>query len=1142
MQFAALAAQLQADLRADLATYDIHDRATLKSYYGTLSDLALLRSDYGTAVAYQDSIHAIEDKPGVRLTTGIVERAMAASARAPSATLDTASFRAAFRRDITTLPYARTQAELATMKSRFELLGPNIILGNVQARIEPAARSGSISRELAQALVRLRVSADRLLPVRQVLVDELGRTLAAHAVVKPDIWAARDVSLDGHTDLAPVVVGIWDTGVDVTVFPGQLFTNSGERPDNGKDDDGNGYVDDLHGIAHDIDGNRATGTLFQLSLTRAEETEYRGLVKGVLDMQAGLENADVDAFRRKVAATPPAELRSFQEKLSEYVVWSHGTHVAGIALRGNPAARMLVARNGTDEFEIPPRPPTLEQAARDAQAMRETIGYFRQHGVRVVNMSWGFGSDFFERDLEANNVGRTAEERRQLAHRIFEIGSKALHEAMADASDILFVVAAGNWDSDNKFSEFVPAAFDLPNLITAAAVDRGGDEAAFTSYGKVDVYANGYEVLSKFPGGYDIPLSGTSMAAPQVVNLAAKLLALKPALSVGELRRAIVESADEKTIGENKKIRLLNPKAAVERIGRGMTPSARPNRAAATLAFTHASVVDVEGGRVLPDQTVVISGNRIQAVGANAITRTPADARVVDATGKYLIPGLWDMHVHLVGDRVTRRNMFPLFIANGITGVRDMWGDCDSACARDEDDVNRPVPAAVVRGWKEAVSSGQLLGPRIIASSAIFEGPPPMHAGSYTIHSPEEAREKVRLAKQHGVDFIKVYAQLSRESYLAIVDEARRQGLPVAGHVPISLSAAEASDAGQRSIEHLNDLLGFASYPSCSSRSKEVLAAFSAMMQPDTSNARGGANNRAFFSLSTESFDSSRCAELFARFARNGTWRVPTLLAERNVFAALNNTDTLLARDPRLRYVDAAVRTAWLQMAANGARQPHSAEGRRLVSTFLQRDAALVGEMQRAGVPILAGTDEPNPFVIPGYALHEELGLLARSGLTPLEALRTATLNPARFLHATDSLGTVASGKVADLILLDANPLDDIRNTAKIRATVLNGRYLDRAALDSLLGQAQSFAARSSSSKGSELPDTATTAGRSRPTLRAHGPHWRATSFFAVMMRTMSHVAATLPRTRPQWRSPCHPFSPGHSYRVSPPCAAQCSS
>ena len=568
VQFAALATQLQADLRADLAAYDIQDRATLKNHLNAFSNLALLRGDYRTAVAYQDSIRAIEDKPGLRLTAGIVERAMAAAARPPSVTIDTASFRVAFRREIAAVPYAQAQAELATMKANFEGLGPNRTQSIIQGMIEPAARSGSIPRVLAQRLVALRVASDRRLPLRQVVIDELGRTLAAHSVEKADIWAARDVSLDRRAGLSPVVVGIWDTGVDVAVFPGQLFTNIGEIPDNGKDDDGNGYVDDVHGIAHDIDGNRATGTLFQLSLTSAEQTEYRSLTKGESDMRAGLENAAVDAFRRKIASTPPAELKSLREKQGEYGIWSHGTHVAGIALRGNPAARLLVAREESDQFKMVRHPPTLDEAMKQAQAVRETIDYFRQHKVRVVNMSWGISAQSVERDLVSNNVGRTAEERRRLARQIFDIEAKALHDAMAGAPDILFAVAAGNFDADNTFRELAPAAFDLPNMITVAAVDRGGDEAAFTSYGKVDVYANGYEVPSFVPGGYELPLSGTSMAAPQVANLAAKLLAVKPTLTVAELRRAIIETADEKNIGPQKRIKLLDPKAALDLIVR----------------------------------------------------------------------------------------------------------------------------------------------------------------------------------------------------------------------------------------------------------------------------------------------------------------------------------------------------------------------------------------------------------------------------------------------------------------------------------------------------------------------------------------------------------------------------------------------
>jgi subtilisin family serine protease len=244
----------------------------------------------------------------------------------------------------------------------------------------------------------------------------------------------------------------------------------------------------------------------------------------------------------------------------------HGTHVAGIAARGNPAARILVARQTVLSWRVVPQLPTIELARKRAREFRETIEYFKQHGVRVVNMSWSYSPQEFERDLEANNAGGTAEQRRQLSRQIFEIYAEALREGIASAPGILFVAAAGNQNADNRFSEAVPSSLEMPNLITAGAVDRAGDEAGFTSYGKVEVYANGYQVPSRIPGGEVIPLSGTSMSAPQVVNLAGKLLTLKPKLTVAELRGAIIEAADEKTIGEGKRIRLLNPKASLDRV------------------------------------------------------------------------------------------------------------------------------------------------------------------------------------------------------------------------------------------------------------------------------------------------------------------------------------------------------------------------------------------------------------------------------------------------------------------------------------------------------------------------------------------------------------------------------------------------
>ncbi|MEQ8515032.1 MAG: S8 family serine peptidase, partial [Chromatocurvus sp.] len=248
------------------------------------------------------------------------------------------------------------------------------------------------------------------------------------------------------------------------------------------------------------------------------------------------------------------------ESLGAYSGYAHGTHVAGIALEDNPFARLLVARM-TYGYTMIPEKPTLEQARRDAAMMREVIAYFQANGVRAVNMSWGGSLRSIESALEAHSVGDTPEERKALARDIYTISDTALREAIRDASDILFIISAGNSDNDIRFDEYYPSSYDYPNVLTVGAVDSAGDETSFTSLGKVDIYANGYEVESYVPGGNRIPFSGTSMSSPQVTNLAGKLLALAPDLTMAGLRDLILDGGEEKDLGE-RRILLMDPRAS----------------------------------------------------------------------------------------------------------------------------------------------------------------------------------------------------------------------------------------------------------------------------------------------------------------------------------------------------------------------------------------------------------------------------------------------------------------------------------------------------------------------------------------------------------------------------------------------------
>jgi imidazolonepropionase-like amidohydrolase len=448
------------------------------------------------------------------------------------------------------------------------------------------------------------------------------------------------------------------------------------------------------------------------------------------------------------------------------------------------------------------------------------------------------------------------------------------------------------------------------------------------------------------------------------------------------------------------------------------------------LAFTHVTLIDTGGGPTQPDMSVIVTNDRITEIGRTGDVSVPQTSRVVDAAGKFMIPGLWDMHIHWYD-----RDSLPLFIANGVTGVRQMWG----------------MPQH--HTWRKAIESGTLLGPRMVIASPILDGPNPVWPMSVSVTTEADGRSAVRKFRQEGADFIKVYSLLPKAVFFAIADETKKQGLSFAGHVPRSVSAADASDAGQKSIEHLTGIL-----EASSDREEELRKQIEAIYfnLPAGQRLPGPARQRPVSRLMSDTFSAEKASTLFARFRRNGTWQTPTMTVLRST-AFLD--DPTFRNDPRLKYVPTAVKGSW--NPANDFRfRQKTAEDFELARVVYRKQVDVVGMMARANVGILAGTDVLNPFCFPGFSLHDELRLLVQAGLTPLAALQSATLNPARFLGREKDLGTIEKGKLADLVVLDANPLADIGNTGKIHAVLVGGRLLNRKELDELLVAAEAAANR----------------------------------------------------------------------------------
>jgi imidazolonepropionase-like amidohydrolase len=423
----------------------------------------------------------------------------------------------------------------------------------------------------------------------------------------------------------------------------------------------------------------------------------------------------------------------------------------------------------------------------------------------------------------------------------------------------------------------------------------------------------------------------------------------------------------------------------------GTVATARQTR---TLAITRVNIVDVIEGRIVPNNTVTIRGETITSVTQNGAS--PADARAVDGQGKFLIPGLWDMHAHIQGNADV---WLPLYIANGVTGIHDMGADLD--------------PILKIR---EATASGRILGPRIVAAGPILDDAPGDWPLRLRVRNPDEGRAAVHLLKRRGVDLIKVHNFTPRDVFFAIADEARRQQLPVAGHVPTKLTIQEGIDAGMVTIEHMSE--DGRVWKACS----------------------GGAQYRA-----------DACRPFFEMLARRRVWQTPTLVALSEL-AVIGTPASSISRE-HLAYAN----KAFLAMHAGNqsvfAKRPEVVG---ILKNLADVATVVTRDMAAAGVGILAGCDA----MIAVFCVHDELAAMVRGGMTPIAALQTATLNPARYLGREMTLGTIAPGRSADLVLLDANPLEDIANVRRIRAVVTAGRVLDRRALDQMLTEARAAAQR----------------------------------------------------------------------------------
>lgn len=407
--------------------YVIEDATLKKSVLGTLQSIDLFEKRYDEAREKSETIKALQEKPAQKQTSGLLSFAYL-NTLTKNNPVDSKAFNEAYKNElqklITPLDYKVVGDNIKSTKTSMEIYSKNLITGLIKENIDPASIGGELSGDFADALINYKYLEKYIMPYNTIVAEVYKGFLDTNHIEKENIWTERNVDLTNRSNLNPVVIAIWDSGVDATLFPNNMYVNTKEKKDN-KDNDGNGYIDDINGIAYDLNSNRETGNLLKLNnAQKVDVPNTLNLYKGLKDLQNNIDSEQASSFKKTISRLEPDEVKPFIENLNLLGIYAHGTHVAGIAVVDNPAADILVSRI-TFGYKLMPELPTIEKAKKDAKETIATINYFKTSGVRIVNMSFGGNPQGIETALEKHGVGDNAEERKEMAKEIFDIGKTA---------------------------------------------------------------------------------------------------------------------------------------------------------------------------------------------------------------------------------------------------------------------------------------------------------------------------------------------------------------------------------------------------------------------------------------------------------------------------------------------------------------------------------------------------------------------------------------------------------------------------------------------------------------------------------------------------------------------------------------------